>query len=214
MARTLQEIMANEKPEVVAQAQELATEMLLNIHLAELRESAALTQSELALAMGVKQPTISGMEKVGQDIKLSSLKKYIEAMGGKLRLDIEMPNGSHFETDTPRTHRALSFNGLEVLLRSHRQTPKVKSKTLEPFDTIPTKNVGSFVIELAEHHNVSYTYNSMDQFADSVTTLAGDDVKQDNIEDLLVALKRAGKLSMQQVAQLSVNYLRERHSSV
>ncbi len=63
MARTLQEIMANEKPEVVAQAQELATEMLLNIHLAELRERAALTQNELALAMGVKQPTISGMEK-------------------------------------------------------------------------------------------------------------------------------------------------------
>ena len=77
MARTLQEIMANEKPEVVAQAQELATEMLLYIHLAELRERAVLTQSELALVMGVKQPTISGMEKVGQDIKLSSLKKYI-----------------------------------------------------------------------------------------------------------------------------------------
>ena len=96
MARTLQEIRANEKPEVVAQAQELATEMLLNIHLAELRERAALTQNELALAMGVKQPTISGMEKVGQDIKLSSLKKYIEATGGKLRLDVEMSDGSHF----------------------------------------------------------------------------------------------------------------------
>ncbi|MDD9197473.1 XRE family transcriptional regulator [Aliivibrio sp. S3MY1] len=96
MARTLQEIMANEKPEVVAQAQELATEILLNIHLAELRERAALTQNELALAMGVKQPTISGMEKVGQDIKLSSLKKYIEATGGKLRLDVEMSDGSHF----------------------------------------------------------------------------------------------------------------------
>ena len=212
MARTIQEIMANEKPEVVAQAQELATEMLLNIHLAELRERAALTQSELALAMGVKQPTISGMEKAGQDIKLSSLKKYIEAAGGKLRLDIEMPDCNHFETDTPRTNRTLSFNGLEVLLR--RLTPKIKPKTLEPSDTIPTKNVGSFVIELAEQHNVSYTYNSMDQFADSVTTLAGDDVKHDSIEDLLVALKRAGKLSMQQVAQLSVNYLREQHSSV
>ena len=96
MALTLQEIMDNENPEVVAQAQGLATEMLLNIHLAELRERAALTQIELALAMGVKQPTISGMEKVGQDIKLSSLKKYIEATGGKLRLDIEMPDGSHF----------------------------------------------------------------------------------------------------------------------
>ncbi|MEH6576273.1 MAG: helix-turn-helix domain-containing protein [Amphritea sp.] len=96
MARTLQDIMANEKPEVVAKAKEMATEMLLNIHLAELREKTDLTQKEVALAMGVKQPTIAGMEKVGQDIKLSSLKKYIEATGGKLRLDIEMSDGSHF----------------------------------------------------------------------------------------------------------------------
>ena len=214
MARTLQEIMANEKPETDAQAPELAIEMSSNIHLAELRERATLTQSELALAMGVKQPTISGMEKAGQDLKLSSLKKYIEAAGGKLRLDIEMPDGSHFETNTPRNNRTLSFNGLEVLLHSRPPMPNVKPKTLEPSDTIPTKNVGSFVIGLAEHHKVSYTYNSMDQFADSVTTLAGDDVNHDRIEDLLVALKRAGKLSMQQVAQLSVNYLRERHSSV
>jgi hypothetical protein len=46
--------------------------------------------------MGVKQPTIAGMEKNGQDIKLSSLKKYIEATGGKLNIDIEMADGSHF----------------------------------------------------------------------------------------------------------------------
>jgi DNA-binding XRE family transcriptional regulator len=96
MARTLQAILKNEKAEVVAEAQKLATDMLLNIHLAELRGKVELTQKEVALAMGVKQPTIAGMEKVGQDIKLSSLKKYIEATGGKLRLDIEMSNGSHY----------------------------------------------------------------------------------------------------------------------
>ena len=96
MARTLQDIIANEKPAVVAQAKDLATEMLLNIHLAEFREKAAMTQQQVATAMGVKQPTIAGMEKAGQDIKLSSLKKYVEATGGKLRIDIEMPDGSHF----------------------------------------------------------------------------------------------------------------------
>lgn len=46
--------------------------------------------------MGVKQPTIAGMEKNGQDIKLSSLKKYVEAAGGKLNLDIDLSDGSHF----------------------------------------------------------------------------------------------------------------------
>ncbi len=96
MARTLGEIIANEKPEVVQTAKVMASEMLLNIHLAELREKVALTQKELAGTMGVKQPTIAGMEKNGQDIKLSSLKKYIEATGGKLNIDIEMADGSHF----------------------------------------------------------------------------------------------------------------------
>jgi len=96
MARSLQEIMAKEKPEVVSKAKELATEMLLDIHLAELRQKSELTQKDIALAMGVKQPTIAGMERSGQDIKLSSLKKYIEATGGKLRLDVEMSDGSHF----------------------------------------------------------------------------------------------------------------------
>ena len=96
MARTLQEILATEKPEVVEKAKVMASEMLLNIHLAELRAKAELTQKELAGAMGVKQPTISDMEKEGQDIKLSTLKKYIEAIGGKLNIDVEMSDGSHF----------------------------------------------------------------------------------------------------------------------
>ncbi|OZY87951.1 transcriptional regulator [Cellvibrio mixtus] len=96
MARTLEQILANEKPEVVAQAREQADAMLLNIHLAELRELVDKTQMEIAEALGVKQPTIAEMEKVGRDIKLSSLKRYVEATGGKLRLDIELPNGTHW----------------------------------------------------------------------------------------------------------------------
>jgi transcriptional regulator with XRE-family HTH domain len=66
---------------------------LLNIHLAELREQRQFTQVELAEALGLKQPTISAMEKQGQDIRLSSLKKYIEAMNCKATLWVEMPNG-------------------------------------------------------------------------------------------------------------------------
>ncbi|MDW5252585.1 XRE family transcriptional regulator, partial [Acinetobacter baumannii] len=27
--------------------------------------------------------------------KISSLKEYVEAMGGKVRLDVELPNGKH-----------------------------------------------------------------------------------------------------------------------
>ena len=96
MARTLEQILATEKPEVVAAAREQVEAMLLNIHLAELRELVEKTQMDIAAALGVKQPTIAEMERPGRDVKLSSLKRYVEATGGKLRLDVELPNGTHW----------------------------------------------------------------------------------------------------------------------
>ncbi|MEH3412036.1 helix-turn-helix domain-containing protein [Phytobacter diazotrophicus] len=96
MGRTLEQLLADEKPEVVAQAESMATEILLNIHLAELREKVQKTQVEMAHALGIRQPTVAGMEKPGRDVKLSTLKRYVEATGGKLRLDIELPDGSHY----------------------------------------------------------------------------------------------------------------------
>ncbi|WP_336981458.1 MULTISPECIES: helix-turn-helix domain-containing protein [unclassified Cedecea] len=96
MGRTLEQWMAEEKTEVVAAAQAMADEMLLNIHLAELRDKVRKTQTEMAQKLGVKQPTVAEMEKKGRDIKLSSLKRYVEAAGGKVKLDIELPDGTHF----------------------------------------------------------------------------------------------------------------------
>ena len=89
MGRTLEQLIADEKPEVVAEAQAMATDILLNIHLAELREKVQKTQVEMAQALGIRQPTVAGM-------KLSTLKRYVEATGGKLRLDVELPDGSHY----------------------------------------------------------------------------------------------------------------------
>ncbi|WP_114194630.1 helix-turn-helix domain-containing protein [Edaphovirga cremea] len=96
MSRTLDQILATEKPEIVADAQAKAAEILINIHLAELRERLNKTQNDMAQALGIKQPTVAGMEKPGRDLKLSSLKRYIEATGGKLRLEIELPDGTHY----------------------------------------------------------------------------------------------------------------------
>lgn len=96
MARTLDQILASEKPEVVSQAQAKADEILFNLNLAELRERVQKTQEDVAQALGIKQPSVAGMEKPGRDLKLSSLKRFVEATGGKLRLDIELPDGSHY----------------------------------------------------------------------------------------------------------------------
>ena len=96
MARSLQDIITNEKPEVVKEARKKAQNILLNIHLAEIRDRAEMTQVQVADSLGVKQPTIAGMEQEGQDIKLSTLKRYVESLGGKVNLDVELPDGTHF----------------------------------------------------------------------------------------------------------------------
>jgi predicted transcriptional regulator len=44
--------------------------------------------------MGVKQPRITQIEQGGADQRLITIKRYIEAMGGKLSLYVEMPDGT------------------------------------------------------------------------------------------------------------------------
>ncbi|HDS9360476.1 helix-turn-helix domain-containing protein [Enterobacter sp. ECC-175] len=97
MGRTLEQLLADEKPDVVADARAMANDILLNIHLAELREKVQKTQVEMAQALGIRQPTVASMEKPGRDVKLSTLKRYVEAAGGKLRLDVELPDGTHYD---------------------------------------------------------------------------------------------------------------------
>lgn len=95
MARTLNEMLKREDPDLVARAQAKAEKMLLEIRLAELRAEVEKTQTQIAEAMGVTQPTVAGMEREGADLKLSSLKRYVEAAGCKLNIDVELPDGRH-----------------------------------------------------------------------------------------------------------------------
>lgn len=95
MARKLEDLLTDEKPEIVAAAQAKADEMLLELRLSELRQLVDMTQAQMADAMGIKQPTVAGLEKGGQNLRLSSLKRYVEAIGGRVRLDVELPDGSH-----------------------------------------------------------------------------------------------------------------------
>ena len=95
MANSLDKLLASEKPEVVKRAQVKSENILLEIRLNEVRALLQKTQKEMAKAMGVTQPTIASMEKTGKDLKLSSIKRYVESAGAKVRLDIELPDGTH-----------------------------------------------------------------------------------------------------------------------
>ncbi len=54
----------------------------------------------------------------------------------------------------------------------------------------------------------------LDIFGGAVTRLAGDNVVQDDIRDLIIALKRAGKISARELISLSTNYLHEKRQNV
>ncbi len=58
--------------------------------LRELREITAKSQEELAKKLNVKQAAISKLER-RTDIYISSLRNYIEALGGKLTIIAELP---------------------------------------------------------------------------------------------------------------------------
>lgn len=95
MGRTLDDLLASRSEESRQRIQEMATELLLEVRIQALREELEVSQIELAKALGVSQPAVVAMEQRGSDIKLSTMKRYVEAMGGKLRVDVELPTGRH-----------------------------------------------------------------------------------------------------------------------
>jgi transcriptional regulator with XRE-family HTH domain len=59
----------------------------------ELRKARNITQAELARTLGIKQEQISRIEK-RTDLHISTLRRSVEAMGGKLVLTATFPNGA------------------------------------------------------------------------------------------------------------------------
>ena len=82
-----------QSPESQARIAEKVEAMRQVIALSMLREELNLSQAELAKAMGVKQPTIAKMEQADNDPRLSTLKRYVAALGGELSIDVKLPGG-------------------------------------------------------------------------------------------------------------------------
>jgi len=59
--------------------------------LGELRRVAGKAQAEIASALNIKQPSVSKIEKQA-DLYLSTLRNYVEAIGGKLDLIVNLPS--------------------------------------------------------------------------------------------------------------------------
>ncbi len=92
MARNFKELEAKMSPESRARAQAKAREMMSEMLLVELRKLAGLTQEEVAAVLGVTQPTLSKLENQ-DDMQISTLRRLVEALGGKLEILVHMPGG-------------------------------------------------------------------------------------------------------------------------
>lgn len=91
--RTLDEVIASRSPKSQVRIKEMADEMILEVGLQMVRKELLLSQKQVAETMGISQPAITKLEQRGNDLKLATLKRYVEAMGGKLSLDVELPTG-------------------------------------------------------------------------------------------------------------------------
>ena len=67
-------------------------ELLAEMPLHELRRARTLTQQDLAETLQVSQPAVAKLEQRA-DVYVSSLRSYIEAVGGKLKIIAEFPEG-------------------------------------------------------------------------------------------------------------------------
>lgn len=90
--RTLDDVIAGlpeeRRERVEARFQELKQEVE---GLAELRRLTGKAQADIASALNIKQPSVSKIEKQA-DMYLSTLRSYVEAIGGHLDLVVRLPS--------------------------------------------------------------------------------------------------------------------------
>ena len=75
------------KARIAEKVRELQVEMALN----ELRQARERSQHDLARALKVGQPAVAKLEK-RTDMYVSNLRRYIEALGGKLEITAKFPD--------------------------------------------------------------------------------------------------------------------------
>ena len=85
----------DEQAGIAARADELRAEVAT---LKELRALSGMTQTKVARALGIKQPAVSKVERQ-TDLYLSTLRSYVEAIGGELELIVKLPGQAPMRLD-------------------------------------------------------------------------------------------------------------------
>lgn len=122
MPVTLEEMLAEESEESRARIYKRAAEIEAEIDLRELRRLRKLTQTRLSKKLKIGQEGVSRIEK-RTDLYLSTLRSYVEGVGGKLSLVVEFPD------HPPVILAGLGLDGEQPEKKTRGNSPKkVQSK--------------------------------------------------------------------------------------
>lgn len=89
-----------------AKAARRTQELLGELLLSEVRQLTGKSQQEIAETLGIKQPSLSKLEKQG-DMQISTLRKIIKALGGELEVLARFPKGTvRIDQFDPSHHRS------------------------------------------------------------------------------------------------------------
>ncbi|MGB8259581.1 MAG: XRE family transcriptional regulator [Terracidiphilus sp.] len=92
MAHKWKDIRRTLSPEQEEATRQYVKSVVEAVTLNQLREARNLTQASLASILGVNQGSVSKMEK-RTDMYISTLRSFIQAMGGQLRITAVFPEG-------------------------------------------------------------------------------------------------------------------------
>ena len=93
MAKSVNTLKAKLSPERKARIEKRVQQAMAEMPLAELRQARHVTQQQLAEALKIKQASVSKMESQ-TDMYISTMRKYIQAMGGELEIVAKFPEGN------------------------------------------------------------------------------------------------------------------------
>jgi DNA-binding XRE family transcriptional regulator len=93
MAKSFKNLKNKLSPESQNRIDERIKIAIAKMPLAELRQARKITQQQLAETLKIKQASISKIENQ-TDMYISTMRKYIQAMGGELEIIAKFPDGS------------------------------------------------------------------------------------------------------------------------
>lgn len=145
MSTTLRSIIEEFSPDdrkfIHRKSRQLAQEMVRHADsLAEVRTALVMTQDEVARVLNVKQNAVAQLEK-RSDLLLSTLRKYVEAMGGELAVSVKTGQGTVIVLDslsslTKQAKPAAARGSTSVRKPPARAAHKSKSKKVAQAEAI------------------------------------------------------------------------------